>query len=74
MNPPTRKKYGHYLGGSDYGQGVAAWRESASFDPGSWWPSWGAWLAERAGAMVPARALPYDAEPAPGTYVHERAA
>lgn len=73
VNPPTRKKYGHYTGGRDFRHGAEAWRESAAFDAGSWWPSWGTWLAERAGRMVPARSPEEGLEAAPGSYVHERA-
>ena len=74
VNPPTKKKYGHYIGSSDFGKGYQAWKESASFAPGSWWSHWGDWLAERAGRMVPAREPGDGLGPAPGTYVHERAA
>ncbi len=73
VNPPTRKKYGHYVGGRDFDHGCDAWRESATYKDYSWWPSWGEWLAERAGGMVPARAPIEGLEPAPGSYVHERA-
>jgi len=75
INPPSKKKYGHYTNetvGLDYSQ----WRESGTFHQGSWWPRWGAWLAERSGPMVAARA-PGDKEhpvlgPAPGENVHVR--
>lgn len=74
VNPPTKKKYGHYIGSSDFGGGYQAWKESASFAPGTWWTHWADWLAERAGRMVPARSPGDGLGPAPGTYVHERAA
>ncbi len=73
VNPPSKKKYGHYAGGAGFDKGHEAWRESASFFEGSWWPRWGDWLAERAGKMVPAREIKDEICPAPGTYVHERA-
>ncbi|MDP5306340.1 class I poly(R)-hydroxyalkanoic acid synthase [Paracoccus spongiarum] len=73
VNPPGRRKYGHYAGGRDFDHGHEAWRESSGFDQDSWWPLWGAWLAERAGVMVPARAPDSEVLPAPGSYVHERA-
>lgn len=73
VNPPTRKKYGHYTGDSDFGAGHQAWRDHAEFAEGSWWPTWGAWLAERAGDMVSARHPQNEIDPAPGLYVHERA-
>ena len=74
VNPPTKKKYGHYIGSSDFGGGYQTWKESASFAPGTWWTHWADWLAERAGRMVPARSPGDGLGPAPGTYVHERAA
>ncbi len=74
VNPPTKKKYGHYMGSSDFGAGHEAWKESASFAPGTWWSRWCDWLAERAGGMVPARDPGAGLGPAPGIYVHERAA
>ncbi len=72
VNPPSKKKYGHYVGG-DLALGSDGWLESASFHEGSWWPRWQAWLAKRSGAMVPAR-TPGDSKhevlaKAPGTYV-----
>jgi polyhydroxyalkanoate synthase subunit PhaC len=73
VNPPSKKKYGHYLN-----QGAALddpdrWRDGATEYPGSWWPHWGEWLARHSGARCPAR-LPGDSThkvlaPAPGTYV-----
>ena len=73
VNPPSKKKYGHYIGSSDFSEGYAHWRESATFTPGSWWPHWGEWLAKRSGDMVDARRSDKEIEPAPGSYVHERA-
>lgn len=74
VNPPSKKKYGHYMGSRDFSKDHHAWKESSSFAEGSWWPRWGEWLAERAGPMVPARDPGPGLAPAPGTYVHERAA
>ena len=73
VNPPSKKKYGHYVSDDDFANGHETWKESASFHDGSWWPRWGEWLAERAGAMVDARTPEEGLEPAPGSYVHERA-
>lgn len=72
VNPPGRKKYGHYV--NDAPAGTAdAWRAGASYAEGSWWPRWGAWLAGRSGEMVPARAPGGPGHPvlapAPGSYV-----
>nr|WP_322626723.1 class I poly(R)-hydroxyalkanoic acid synthase [Paracoccus beibuensis] len=74
VNPPSKKKYGHYLSNHGFGEGAETWREKASFADGSWWPHWGEWLAERAGPMVAARHPEEGLEPAPGRYVHDRAA
>jgi polyhydroxyalkanoate synthase len=74
VNPPSKKKYGHYMGSRDFSKDHQAWKESATFFEGSWWPKWGEWLADRAGPMVPARDPGTGLAPAPGTYVHERAA
>ena len=72
VNPPSKKKYGHYAGGDDFTQGYQAWKDSAAFREGSWWPLWGAWLEERSGDDLPARDPGKGYEPAPGSYVHER--
>ncbi len=52
--------------------------DQAEEHPGSWWPTWAAWLAKHAGDMV---AAPKHAgsrtlrpiEPAPGRYVLRKA-
>ncbi|MBO9438729.1 class I poly(R)-hydroxyalkanoic acid synthase [Sulfitobacter sp. R18_2] len=76
VNPPNRKKYGHYVNG-DLTQDYAAWREAAAFHEGSWWPRWGKWLGKRAGAMIPARFPGDDGREiladAPGSYVTRKA-
>ncbi len=72
INPPSKGKYGHYAGPAPEGS-PDDWLKAAHFHPGSWWPRWGAWLAERSGPLVPARPLGDSAHPvlapAPGTYV-----
>jgi poly(3-hydroxyalkanoate) synthetase len=45
-----------------------AWNEQAATLPGSWWPDYDAWLAERSGAQKAAPKLRRGAK-APGTYV-----
>lgn len=76
VNPPSKKKYGHYTndaGTSD----PAEWREAATFNEGSWWPTWEIWLSPRSGKKIPARvpgskkSYPVLA-PAPGIYVKEK--
>ncbi len=74
VNPPSKKKYGHYTN-EDLTLPVEGWREGADFTEGSWWPRWEAWLRKRSGTQVPAR-QPGDSShpvlaPAPGTYVAE---
>ena len=54
VNPPSKRKYGHYTS-AGWPEDPAAWLADASFHEGSWWPRWGEWLAERSGPMVPAR-------------------
>ncbi|GHG90517.1 class I poly(R)-hydroxyalkanoic acid synthase [Pseudodonghicola xiamenensis] len=72
VNPPSKKKYGHYTN-PDLSGDAETWMNGATFNEGSWWPQWGAWLSKRAGKQVPAR-VPGDSEhpslgAAPGTYV-----
>ncbi len=78
VNPPSKKKYGHYVN-DDWPESPSDWREAAQHNEGSWWPTWEAWLAGRSGAMVAAR-TPGNAAghsvlaAAPGTYVTEHPA
>ena len=72
VNPPSKKKYGHYTN-ADWPEAPEDWRAGATKHEGSWWPRWGAWLAERSGPKIPAR-RPGDSThpplcPAPGIYV-----
>ncbi|MEM6587303.1 MAG: class I poly(R)-hydroxyalkanoic acid synthase [Pseudomonadota bacterium] len=77
VNPPSKKKYGHYTN-NDLSGDADAWFEAAEYTEGSWWTRWEGWLKKRSGKMVPARepggpdhpAL----EPAPGKYVRQKAA
>ncbi|MFD0858556.1 PHA/PHB synthase family protein [Roseovarius aquimarinus] len=77
VNPPSKKKYGHYTNG-DWSGDAEAWMKAATFHEGSWWPRWEAWLRPRSGKMVPARTPGDSAHPpledAPGTYVRAKAA
>lgn len=72
VNPPSKKKYGHYTN-ADLTLDAEDWHEGAKFHKGSWWPRWQIWLKKRSGKQVDAR-QPGDSKhpplaPAPGTYV-----
>lgn len=73
INPPSKGKYGHYTNEAPVAGDPEAWLASATFNQGSWWPRWGAWLAAQSGPQIKAR-VPGDSGhqvlcPAPGTYV-----
>ncbi|MEM9709666.1 MAG: class I poly(R)-hydroxyalkanoic acid synthase [Pseudomonadota bacterium] len=74
INPPSKKKYGHYTN-AVMPRAAAEWRAGAGFYEGSWWPRWGEWLAKRSGKKTDARLLGGAKHPvlakAPGTYVSE---
>ncbi len=73
VNPPSKRKYGHYTSEAALEGTPDAWLEGASFHEGSWWPRWEAWLRPRSGEHVPARRPGSHGRPvlapAPGTYV-----
>ncbi|WP_238369748.1 class I poly(R)-hydroxyalkanoic acid synthase [Heliomarina baculiformis] len=76
VNPPSKKKYGHYLN-DDLSLSAEDWQAGADFHEGSWWPNWEAWLRKRSGKQIAAR-TPGDSEhpplaDAPGTYVTTKA-
>ena len=76
VNPPSKKKYGHYTN-EDLKADAQGWKEGAGFHEGSWWPRWESWLRKRSGKKVAARE-PGDSQhpplaPAPGTYVRRKA-
>ena len=69
VNPPSKKKYGHYTSDAPIAD-PEAWQAEAEYHQGSWWPRWEEWLRGRSGKMIPARPLPeITLCPAPGTYV-----
>lgn len=72
INPPSKKKYGHYTSDIGFGQDFDAWRKGGQFHDGSWWPRWGEWLGTRSGDLIEARDPEEGFDPAPGVYVHER--
>jgi len=75
VNPPSKKKYGHYTNTTTK-LSPNDWKDSADFTEGSWWPLWETWLKARSGKMVDGR-IPGDSGyealcDAPGTYVMQR--
>ncbi len=73
INPPSKKKYGHYTKEGAVKGSPDGWIEAATFNEGSWWPRWSEWLSKRSGAKIAARRLSDSGRPslgpAPGTYV-----
>lgn len=72
VNPPSKKKYGHYTN-TDLDLDHTDWLEGAKFHEGSWWPRWEKWLKKRSGSQISAR-IPGDNDQeilgdAPGEYV-----
>ncbi len=75
VNPPVLKKYQHWVRDGIEPRDVAAWLAGAEERPGSWWPDWDKWLAERSLERIPAPkpgAKLGVIEPAPGSYVKAR--
>ncbi|MEM9240084.1 MAG: class I poly(R)-hydroxyalkanoic acid synthase [Pseudomonadota bacterium] len=76
VNPPSKKKYGHYTN-ADLSNDAEAWMDGADYTAGSWWPKWETWLRKRSGKKVPARDVGGPDHPplapAPGTYVRRTA-
>ena len=72
INPPSKKKYGHYTNTHVSGD-ADEWFAAAAYNDGSWWPRWDKWLASRSGNQVKARKPGTKSHavlaPAPGTYV-----
>jgi polyhydroxyalkanoate synthase len=54
VNPPSKKKYGHYTN-DDLTLDHSEWQAGAEFHSGSWWPRWEIWLNGQSGEQVPAR-------------------
>jgi polyhydroxyalkanoate synthase len=76
VNPPSQQKYGYWTN-ERLPPNPGDWLDGATEHPGSWWPDWAVWNAERSGPKVPAR-HPGDGdlkpiEDAPGSYVSVRA-
>ena len=76
VNPPTNPK-ATFQTSDENGADAEEWLRSARSEPGSWWPDYANWLAERSGpdkeapAALGAPNFPA-LEVAPGTYVFDR--
>ena len=72
INPPSKKKYGHYTN-TDMRLSHNEWQDNAAFHEGSWWSRWESWLRKKSGKLVPAQQPGSEVfKPlcaAPGTYV-----
>ncbi len=72
INPPSKKKYGHYTN-PELGLTPDDWLADADKQEGSWWPRWDAWLSQKSGKQIKARKAGDKDHPvlaaAPGTYV-----
>ncbi len=77
INPPTAKKYQHWINDTKTNPPkVEDWIKGATEHPGSWWEDWDAWLSKKSGPKVKAR-IPGSGkvkaiEDAPGSYVRKR--
>jgi polyhydroxyalkanoate synthase len=72
INHPGAHKY-QYWTNSESAPTLGDWTAGAVEHPGSWWPNWAEWLADKSGRMVPARDPAKGPlkpiEDAPGSYV-----
>ncbi len=72
VNPPEGGKY-QYWTNENSADTVENWLANAEEHPGSWWPHWMKWQADKSGKKVPARdpelGKLQPIEPAPGSYV-----
>jgi polyhydroxyalkanoate synthase len=75
INAPVAKKYQHWTNPA-LPATAEEWITEAAEHPGSWWPHWAAWLADKSGKMVsardPARGPHTPLEDAPGSFVKVR--
>jgi polyhydroxyalkanoate synthase len=80
VNPPAESSRASFRVAPENPESPDAWTELAATLPGSWWPDYAAWLAERSGSLRPAvkprrgasEAVTSDLPRgrAPGSYVH----
>ncbi|MFN3314170.1 MAG: PHA/PHB synthase family protein, partial [Hyphomonas sp.] len=73
VNHPDANKYQHWSNSGPLPGSAKEWMQDAAETPGSWWPTWWAWLKPKSGRKVPA-VKPKDMGlgPAPGSYVKVR--
>jgi polyhydroxyalkanoate synthase len=77
INPATKNKRNYWVNDGKTAN-ADEWFDTATEQPGSWWPVWAKWLKSHGGKEVAARgklgskACP-PGEPAPGRYVKEKA-
>lgn len=73
INPPDNQKYGYYHNLNNV-EDSKKWLETASHQPGSWWPEWLKWLKKQSGRLQsPPDFHKLPLKPiidAPGNYVH----
>jgi polyhydroxyalkanoate synthase len=77
INPPAKNKRNFWVG--EVEPEAETWLAHARSEPGSWWPTWSAWLEEHAGQRIAAPRRPGNRqypiiEPAPGRFVKAKAA
>jgi polyhydroxyalkanoate synthase len=79
INPPAKMKRNFWVHtGGALDSDPEKWFSAAEKVPGSWWPTWHEWLAKSAGEQVDAPTSAGNGEfsviePAPGSYVKEKA-
>ena len=76
ISPPPGHAKAKFFLNPDLAPAPDEWLKGTTSMPGSWWPHWQAWLAERSGERLPALTGLGSAKwkpiaKAPGTYVHE---
>jgi polyhydroxyalkanoate synthase len=75
VNPPAPDRRASYRVAELNPPSAEAWAKQAATLPGSWWPDYDTWLAERSGELKPApkrlgNARHQPRAKAPGSYVH----
>jgi len=76
VNPPDANKY-QYWTNDKPAANHEEWLKTATEHPGSWWPDWAEWIADKSGpkvkAPVPGGGKLKVIEDAPGSYVRVKA-